>query len=71
MKAINRYCPRSGKPVQSDALTAYREVLVGFCNTGCRDDFEEHSADRPDDKHYFDALLRGENSKENNINLSE
>ena len=56
MKAINRYCPRSGKPVQSDSLTAYREVLVGFCNTGCRDDFAEHSADRPDDKNYFDAF---------------
>lgn len=37
--AINKYGPRSGKPVQSDSLTRYRGVVVGFCNPGCRDDF--------------------------------
>lgn len=71
MKAINRYCPRSGKPIQSDSLTAYKGVLVGFCNIGCRDDFAKNSAGRLDDKIYFNALLRGENSKENNVNVGE
>lgn len=38
-KAINKYCPRSGKPVSENALTEYRGLTVGFCNPGCRDDF--------------------------------
>ena len=56
---INRFCPRSGKPVQADSLTRYRQVVVGFCNPGCRDDFaadpQAHAADRA----YFDARLTG------------
>ncbi len=38
--AINATCPWSGKPISGDALTLYRERVVGFCNPGCRDKFE-------------------------------
>ena len=55
---INRYCPRSGKPVQADSLVAYRGLVVGFCNTRCRDDFAAHVAQRPLDTRYFDALIQ-------------
>lgn len=38
---INETCPWSGKPVQADSLTRYRGRVVGFCNPGCRDKFEQ------------------------------
>ena len=38
---INEACPWSGKPVQADSLTLYRGDVVGFCNPGCRDKFEQ------------------------------
>ncbi len=38
---INEVCPWSGKPVAADSLTAYKDKVVGFCNTGCRDKFEK------------------------------
>ncbi|HTA65828.1 MAG TPA: hypothetical protein VK753_10010 [Xanthomonadaceae bacterium] len=56
--AINRYCPRSGKPVADDSLTRYRRLTVGFCNPHCRDDFAAHVGERPADTRYFDALIR-------------
>ena len=37
---INETCPWSGKPVQADSLTEYDGHVVGFCNPGCRDQFE-------------------------------
>ncbi len=37
--AINQTCPWSGKPISADSLTVYRNRVVGFCNTGCRDKF--------------------------------
>lgn len=55
---INRYCPRSGKPVEAQALTRYRSLVVGFCNPRCRDDFAAHLAQRPLDTRHFDALIR-------------
>ena len=55
--AINRYCPRSGKPVVADSLTRYRGLVVGFCNQHCRDDFAAHVPQRPLDTRYFDALI--------------
>ncbi|HET7674279.1 MAG TPA: YHS domain-containing protein [Gammaproteobacteria bacterium] len=58
MSAINKYCPRSGKPVADDSLTEYRGVTVGFCNPHCRDDFRDHVADRPADSRYFDTLIQ-------------
>lgn len=39
--AVNATCPWSDKPISPDALTLYRERVVGFCNTGCRDKFEK------------------------------
>jgi hypothetical protein len=38
---INDTCPWSGKPVQADSLTLYEGYVVGFCNPGCRDKFEQ------------------------------
>jgi len=40
-QAVNEVCPWSGKPISADSLTKYRGHLVGFCNTGCRDKFEQ------------------------------
>lgn len=56
--AINKYCPRSGKSVLPDSLTQYLGYTIGFCNPVCRDDFHEHSADRPKDRAYFDLLIK-------------
>ncbi len=38
--SLNAVCPWSGKPVNEDSLTLYKEQVVGFCNPGCRDKFE-------------------------------
>lgn len=38
---LNTHCPWSGKPVQADSLAEYKGQVVGFCNTGCRDKFEQ------------------------------
>ncbi len=58
MDTVNKYCPRSGKPVAADSLARYRGLPVGFCNPGCRDDFAANIAGRPDDRRYFDALIK-------------
>jgi hypothetical protein len=39
--AVNTVCPWSGKPISADSLTRYRGAVVGFCNPGCRDKFEQ------------------------------
>jgi len=57
-KAINNYCPRSGKPVADDSLTTYRGFTVGFCNPGCRDDFAKNPKDSPRDSTYFDVVIK-------------
>lgn len=49
---INEVCPWSGKPVSPDSLTRYRDKVVGFCNPGCRDQFEKAVA-------HFEARLAG------------
>lgn len=38
---INATCPWSGKVVSPDSLTTYRDHVVGFCNPGCRDRFDQ------------------------------
>lgn len=38
---INDICPWSGKPVSTDSLMLYRDQVIGFCNTGCRDKFKK------------------------------
>lgn len=57
-KAINKFCPRSGKPVSSDSLTIYRGFTVGFCNFGCRDDFAKNIDKNPKDSNYFDVVIK-------------
>ena len=37
----NKTWPWSGKPVSADSLTIYQGKVVGFCNPGCRDKFEQ------------------------------
>ena len=56
--AINKYCPRSGKLVESDSLTEYKGFTVGFCNPGCRDDFASNLNDSSNDTMYFDVLIK-------------
>ncbi len=56
--AINMFCPRSGKSVQNDSLTEYRNLTVGFCNQGCRDDFKNNVSERPEDRKYFDVIIK-------------
>jgi hypothetical protein len=48
--AVNDTCPWSGKPIAADALTLYKGAVVGFCNPGCRDKFEQAV------RHFEDAL---------------
>ncbi|NEO88104.1 MAG: YHS domain-containing protein [Spirulina sp. SIO3F2] len=55
---INKFCPRSGKPIQPDSLTTYREHTVGFCNPGCRNEFAANPDLYPSDRAYFDTLLK-------------
>ena len=49
---INDVCPWSGDPVSADSLTRYKDKVVGFCNTGCRDKFEAAAS-------AFDAAIEG------------
>jgi len=55
--SINKFCPRSGKPISSDSLSKYKNQVVGFCNPGCRDDFEQNINERPKDTVYFDSII--------------
>ncbi len=48
--AVNETCPWSGKPIAADSLTLYNGAVVGFCNPGCRDKFEQAV------RHFEDAL---------------
>jgi hypothetical protein len=48
--AVNETCPWSGKPIAADSLTRYQGAVVGFCNPGCRDKFEQAVG------HFDDAL---------------
>lgn len=58
MEPINKFCPRSGKPVKPDSLTEYRGYKVGFCNPGCSSDFAKNSQESPNDTQYFDVLIK-------------
>jgi hypothetical protein len=49
---INEVCPWSGKPISADSLTLYRNRVVGFCNTACRDKFEAAAS-------AFDSAIEG------------
>jgi len=50
--AFNETCPWSGKPVDAGSLSCYKGRVVGFCNPGCRDKFEQAVA------HFEAALAR-------------
>ena len=64
-KAINKFCPRSGKPVSNSALTEYRGFIVGFCNPGCRDDFAKNIEGNQRDSNYFDVVIKETTSVKN------
>jgi hypothetical protein len=49
---VNEVCPWSGKPVSADSLTLYKGKVVGFCKTGCRDEFDKATS-------AFDAAIKG------------
>lgn len=49
---VNDTCPWSGDPVSADSLTTYKGHVVGFCNPGCRDRFEQAIG-------HFEAALGG------------
>ena len=49
-EAVNQTCPWSGKPIDAGSLSLYRGHVVGFCNPGCRDKFEQAVA-------HFEAAL--------------
>ncbi len=49
--AVNETCPWSGKPIVENSLTRYRGAVVGFCNPGCRDKFQQAV------EHFEGALL--------------
>jgi hypothetical protein len=51
---VNDVCPWSGKPVRPDGLTRYRGEVVGFCNPGCREKFDNAAK-------AFDAAIEGRN----------
>jgi len=51
--AVNETCPWSGKPISDDSLTLYKGAVVGFCNPGCRDKFENAV------RHFEGALAKG------------
>lgn len=55
---LNKFCPRSGKPVQADSLTTYKGQVVGFCNPTCRNEFAANPEAYLCDRTYFDALIR-------------
>ena len=48
--AVNETCPWSGKPIDAGSLGLYKGRVVGFCNPGCRDKFEQAVA-------HFEAAL--------------
>jgi len=49
---VNETCPWSRKPVSADSLTRYNGKVVGFCNPGCREKFDQATS-------AFDAAIEG------------
>lgn len=56
-ECVNPTCPFSGKPVEPDSLTLYRDRTVGFCNPDCRDKFADDPDDYPDAKKILDGFI--------------
>ena len=59
-ECINPTCPISGKPVESDSLTLYRDHTVGFSTPECRDQFAENPDDYPEAKALLDERIETE-----------
>ena len=55
---INKFCPRSGQPIQANSLTNYKGQIIGFCNPGCRDEFAANPEAYPGDRTYFETLIK-------------
>lgn len=64
-QAINKFCPSSGKPIESNSLTKYKGHVVGFCNPSCRDDFASDPSICVNDRVYFDAVIKENGLSEN------
>lgn len=43
-RAVNRFCPFSGRGVAANGLLEWRGKIVGFCNPQCRDQFAQAAA---------------------------
>lgn len=57
IKAINKRCPRSGKPVKPDSLTIYKGFTIGFSNPRFRSDFLTNIENKQDERDFFDGLI--------------
>ncbi|HAZ81103.1 MAG TPA: YHS domain-containing protein [Porticoccaceae bacterium] len=57
-QAINKFCPRSGKPIAQDSLTTYKGHIVGFCNSDCRESFASDINGNPNDTNSFDTIIK-------------
>jgi hypothetical protein len=70
LKAINKYCPRSGKLVKPDSLITYRGYTIGFSNPRFRSDFLTNIGKKQNDRDFFDGLINEMNiNKPNNCLL--
>ena len=58
MNAINKFCPRSGKPVSDDSLEQHKGYTISFCNLGYSSDFAKNPDSCPDDRRYFNILIK-------------
>mmetsp|Transcript_55081 Transcript_55081/g.49582 ORF Transcript_55081/g.49582 Transcript_55081/m.49582 type:complete len:93 (+) Transcript_55081:39-317(+) len=71
---VNNKCPWSNKAIPENALTLYKNNVVGFCCTGCRDTFDKLVEENKtsDDKykkavdHFDKSIDNGSDSKLDN-----
>jgi hypothetical protein len=56
--SINKFCPRSGKPVAPNSLTTYKSHTIGFRNSGGRDHFAHDRSNNAGDTRYFDIVIK-------------
>lgn len=54
---LNSVCPWSGNPVAADSLTVWEGRVVGFCNPGCRSDFDAGRGDIAKAVGFFEKCL--------------
>ena len=56
-ECINPTCPISGRPVEPDSLTMYKDHTVGFSNPDSRDEFAAAPDDFPDAVAHFEQRI--------------